>query len=221
MKNSNITPITYAPGTGANFLSYFITSANDPNPPKMILSDDGHAHFAAALYPHYMGGLYRGFKEQTINHINHFLSIDTSHYPIKKFYPVAHMKDFALLTEYFEKLIVILYDNDDIETVGKIYLGKWARHVEPYEDIKVLYQNILRSLKFYKDLYFKYNPKLEPATCFVHWKEIYVYDTSILISKLSKFTSTPEQNFNVENLNTWRESTRECEAQVTQLLNTV
>ena len=82
-----------------------------------------------------------------------------------------------------------------------------------------------RRLRFYTKifgrLYFKYNPKLEPATCFVHWKEIYVYDTSILISKVSKFTSTPEQNFNIENLNTWRELTRECEAQVTQLLNTV
>jgi hypothetical protein len=42
----------------------------------------------------------------------------------------------------------------------------------------------------------------------ISWKEIYQFDSTILINKLSTFTNIPAQNFSLDQLNQWRNATK-------------
>jgi hypothetical protein len=43
---------------------------------------------------------------------------------------------------------------------------------------------------------------------YISWKEIYHFDSTILINKLSMFTDIPAQHFSLDQLNQWRNATK-------------
>lgn len=202
MTNKHIIPVTYLGGTGARFLTYLLTSAKLSINEKIRLSHFGNAHY----------GLQRDMKHTpwgiedvpSSQHIEHILAQQPENLDNAPFFVTAHILDLDLALETFEKVIRVTYDEDDMDEINKVFLGKFG--LDDYK-IKMTPKDFLVfRMKSYVRLkpYFTRRPELEPRVLFVSWKELVHSDATTFIKKLSDYTNIPSENFNLENLLHWR-----------------
>jgi len=202
--NADIVPISYIGGTGGNFLCHFIVAAkyNDYNKYKLHLSAYGNAHGNGADIPIAPYAPYDSDDKK----IEYFLSYAVENDKIKPYYTLGHVVDSNLIHKNFAKSIRITYDDTDIDELTTVFLGKYI------SDSKKLIKNKLSifipSMRFQLVKYninFTYQDN-QSMLC-ISWKEIYQFDSTILINKLSTFTNIPAQNFSLDQLNQWRNAT--------------
>lgn len=200
-----IIPITYLGGTGARFLTYFLTCAklNKFEEPK--LSEHGSAHFG--LFKE-LGTTPWGIEERTsAEHIEWIESKSIENYD-EPLFVTAHILDLDLALEHFDKVIRLTYDEDDMDEINHVFLGKFG--LDDFKIKKTPNEFLIFRMPTYIRLHpnFTRRPELEPRVLFVSWKEMYHYDLDVIITKLHHFTEIPKNNFNADAFNHWRNVTR-------------
>jgi hypothetical protein len=202
--NTEIIPISYMSGTGGNFLCHFIVSAkyNDFSKYALKLSTYGNAHGNGADIPIAPYAPYDSDEKK----IDYLLSYNIAKDKIKPYYTLGHIVDLNLITKKFKKSIRITYDNDDIDLLTNIFIGKYVSDSKNLVRTKLSifipttkFQLVKNSTNFV----YEQNDNL---LC-VSWKNVYHDKPQILINKLHKFTDIPAINFSVDQLLEWREAT--------------
>ena len=201
-----VIPITYLGGTGARFLTYFLTCAKLNRFEEPTLSEHGSAHFG--LFKE-IGTSPWGIEERTsLEHIKWI-----QHKPISEYsepvFVTAHILDLELALEHFDKVIRLTYDEDDMDEINHVFLGKFA--LDDFKIKKTPNEFLIFRMPTYIRLHehFKRKPELEPRVLFLSWKEMYHLDLDIIITKMHEFTGIPKANFNLDAFNHWRKVTRE------------
>jgi hypothetical protein len=198
MKNNSLIPIIFISGTGGHFLMSLLITAyyNKHDPLKLGIHGDAHK----TGYGQVHGNL------KNVNNLKIFLEIAKED-PNRKFIGF-HSIHVNKVKEYFNKVIVITYDIENIDELAKIFAIKWGldQVVPPRDPLLIVKQHkielrhALNHLKVPEDNH----------TCVVHWDELFRLDPNLLVSKLSSFTDIPIENFTIDNIINWREITNTC-----------
>jgi len=191
-------------GTGGNFLCHLIVSAKQNNK-TITLSEYGNVHFTGFKD---IPGPPWGVDRADIDKINMILTT-TPRTNLKPYYTIGHIVNVDLLSQYFKKFIRIIYDEDDIDEITRVFVGKWGIDGENLKNSPAhlnyyLFENRNRT-EFYMN-YFSYDEKYNESL-FVTWKELYHLESNILINKLHSFTNIPVENFSTDMIQTWRNGT--------------
>lgn len=205
-------PITFAGGTGGQFLSYLLESAKirDLSPIDDKLSEHGNSHrlrsmhMAVAPYP----------AKLTYNDLLSVWHLPPENERIYPYYCGTHISEIDDVLSYFDKIIRVTYDLDDIDDLVPIFVAKRLLddNIIPKDDIDKIKQGIATHRHFLttQQQFFVDRPDLVPKVLCVSWKEILKYDALILIKKLSDFTEMPIEDFNYDALIAWRNATIKC-----------
>lgn len=203
----DVVPIIYMNGTGGNFLCHFIVSAKRNIKDIISLSKHGNAHIHGLKdIPHPTWGI-RIPDIDKINHINE--SLKNIQDIQKPYYTSAHISDIDLVNSYFKRHIKITYEMNDINEVVPASLGKF--HIDTENKNEEDLYKYLADIKWITMRYNKFfkNTDKENVLC-VSWKELYHSDPAIIIDKLNLFTDIPKENFSIEQLLIWRDTTKKC-----------
>jgi hypothetical protein len=211
-KHTDIVPITFIHGTGGNFLCSFIIAAKNNNQTPFVLSYHGNMHENSLKdIPTEPTSIENLDQLKIDSIINGKIMVDISPY-----YTSSHISDLELLQNYFERSIRITYDNNDILEISNAYIGKfWLDQKSYKKDINVLHKISINTLTKYQS---KFYEQLIDNVLFISWDTLLHGDSLVLIEKLSNFTQIPMENFNIDNLNHWRERTRLCIKKIHKLL---
>jgi hypothetical protein len=202
--NEDIIPITYASGTGGNFLCHFIVSATRKYNIPLRLSENGNAHLGLKD----INGSSLGTAESDINKIEYLLNTPPNPGSVKPYYTLAHISDINLVNTYFKKSIRITYDLSDTEELTYVYFGKWFTDDSKKENV---IHNTISSSRLHVHRWLRKFNKLDmPNVLFISWKELYKGDPEELILKISKFTHIDTIKFSVDDLIKWRNATNKC-----------
>ena len=203
--NEDIIPITYASGTGGNFLCHFIVRASRKSNITLKLSNNGNAHRGLKD----IEGSSLGTIKPDIEKIDHLLSTLPNSGSIKPYYTVAHISDIELVNKYFKKSIRITYDVNDVEELSYVFFGKWF--VDDSKKENVISNTISSSkLHVYRWIGKFNNINDMPNILFVSWKELYKGNIEELIHKISNFTQIDPTSFSADDLMQWRNATYKC-----------
>lgn len=216
--NSDIIPITYAGGTGGNFLCHFIVAAKYAGVKKykLPLSNLGNAHsspgkdVSGAPYPMHISDDLK---------IKHLLSVVPEPDKVKPYYTIAHIEDIQVLVDNFSKAIRIIFDESDFDELTNVFLGKYITdclNIEPKH--LHLHAPSMRFFYIKHSKSFKYEENRD-SILFITWKELYHTDPLILITKLSEFTGIPTENFSLSDIADWRNTTKFCIESVVKILS--
>ena len=197
-------------GTGGNFLCSFIIAAKNNNQSLFKLSEHGNMHSNAIKDIATPAHSIEYIDQYKINSIVE-APIDSNSAP---YYTSSHIVDLELLHNYFFRSIRIIYSTENIPEIGYTYVGKFFVDEKHYiKNIPMLYKMTINNL-------YKYQPKFTeqdiPNILYISWNELYKDDSSLLLGKISKFTSIDIDKFNISNLIQWRESTSNCINQIQQ-----
>ena len=111
---SDIIPITFMGGTGGAMLTQLLIKAKNLDFSDIILSEHGHAH---SNYQDFTICEF-GVTNPDMHKIKHVLNSDViGKYP--PYFISLHLKDLELSKKYFNKIIRITYDNNDISDIFK------------------------------------------------------------------------------------------------------
>jgi len=222
MKNNFNIPITYAGGTGGNFLSSWLNAASLNDQSALNYSEYGNAH-KTNINILYGGGMNVSTGINLSDHISEeekikLINDEINKYHLKFF--ATHMANKNLLLNFFEKTIMITYEKSNIEEIAITYVIKWAKDddsptVKKWidEQLKVktypeLYSNLE---KYQKVSLLRFLPEFTEEDneniIYVSWNNLYNDDYHVLVNKLSNQLDIPKDNFNLENLFKWRELT--------------
>ena len=216
-KHTNIIPIRYMSGTGGQFLSNFITAAKNKNNDLVYLSEHGNAHFNNLLDFKLPDDSIFGPRHDDYLKIDALLNLQANEGAIPAYYPAMHLMNIDILLNTFDKIISIYYVDDDVNDIALAFYGKYYVDQEysssvtahEYVSIKLITTSALTIFKPYND----------SNVLNISWKEMLHNDTNTLIDKISSFTSIPKDNFNIDNLLRWRETTIHCLDNISSLLN--
>jgi len=211
-KSSEIIPITFIHGTGGNFLCSFIVAAKNNNQLPFVLSYHGNMHENSLKDIPTEPTSIENLDQLKIDLIIQGKIIAK----LSPYYTASHVSDLELLQHYFERSIRITYENDDILEISSAYIGKfWLDQKSYKKDINVLHKMSINTLNKYQPNFYK-----QPIdnVLFISWGTLLHGDSSVLIEKLSNFTQIPIENFNIDNLNHWRERTTLCIKKIHKLL---
>ena len=227
-KNNNIIPISFIAGSGGRFISYLINSAKCTKPVQLQFSERGNAHdlwnleieLATTPFP---------IPFPVGEHAKIFFNVFHRHIRDKEYvkmnplpwYGSCHVEDIDALLLYFNKAIHIGFDAEDVFNITLTFLGKRI-----IDDVRV---TDMKYIKLRYSQYFTYltdslisrtvRTDLEPNLLNLTWKDIYVNDPTILIEKLSNFSSIPYEKFKLHDLIEWRRRTKNGIEEIQTLLN--
>lgn len=216
-------PITFAGGTGGQFLSYFLESAKikDLSSIDDKLSEHGNSHrlrsvhMAVAPYP----------AKLTYSDLLSVWHLPPDNEKVYPYYCGTHISEIDDVLSYFDKIIRVTYDIDDIDDLVLIFVGKRLLddNIISKNDIDKLKQGEATHRYFLttQQQFFVDRPDLAPKVLCISWKEIIKNDASNLINQLSNFTEMPIENFNYDALITWRNATFKCLNTMKQLYATL
>lgn len=203
---TNVVPIVYNLGSGGHFLTAFLTAAKLNNPNIVQLSRFGNAH-----------------KSDLIIHIPKAPTDDISVYVAKvvtklsnnltthsAYIQMHHDNYISTITPFFKKVILITYNQEDIEDLAAIFAAKFgldSANIGFDEKLKREYRGTKELLIDYFDFY---QTICEDNVFCVSWKELYHNDPILLIEKLSKYTEYNSNQFPLEKLMEWRKLTKFC-----------
>ena len=149
-KNANIIPITFVAGSGGRFISYLINSAKAVNPKKIEFSKYGNAHAIWDLNIELVSTPFNNFVPAG-EHAKIFFKAYANVRQIHKYklnnplpyYGSCHADDIDGLLMYFNKLINITYEDEDIHNIALVFVGKSL-----VDDAKINDENNLKQLYF-------------------------------------------------------------------------
>lgn len=210
MITSDIIPITFMSGTGGNFLCSFIVAAKNNNQSLFQLSEHGNMHSNAIKDIATPAHSIEYIDQNKINSIIE-APIDSTCTP---YYTSSHIVDLQLLHTYFLKSIRIIYSTENIPEIGYTYVGKFFLDEKQYiKNIPMLYMMTINNLYKYQQ---HFTEQDIANVLYISWDELYKDDISLLLDKISKFTSIDIDKFNISNLIQWRERTSNCIKQIQQ-----
>ena len=199
----NVIPINYFGGTGGQFLASFLYSASQKNNSNWKFSEYGNAHHSNQ----HRIPIIRGLIEDptSASNLKLLLEFATTIPENITAYPQAHFADPEEVLKYFDKQIKIYFEPEQAdEIIGVIILKNpegfinldtskngpiWLRRKQLMQTYRRLCNNC---------------PDLEPRMLNISWNEMVYFDPDILISKLSKFTLIPKEDFNATKFLEWR-----------------
>ena len=191
MKNYNVTPIFYIPGTGGHFLSALLNCALINNKEPMKFNEWGHMHdsgfgFNNQIKPFNVDSIKNRYKDKLV-----FIS--------------THNPDIDFLLTHFNKMIVISYDKLDFLEIASALTMKtfYTKNREVERIVKETNYNTVMMQIYMKQVVKTDNDNI----LYVSWANLYKEDPTILIDSLTKFTGTLKENFNVDTINEWRKLT--------------
>jgi hypothetical protein len=222
MKNNFNIPITYAGGTGGNFLSSWLNAASLNDQSVLNYSEYGNAH-KTNINILYGGGMNISTGTNLTKHLSEeekilLINDEVKNYHLRFF--ATHMANKNLLLNYFEKIIIITYKKSNIEEVSIVHTVKWAKDddspsVKKWVEEKLktntypeMYSSFMKYqkvslLRFLTD----FTEEVNENIIYVSWNNLYNEDYHVLVNKLSNQLDIPKENFNLENLFKWRELT--------------
>lgn len=121
-----------------------------------------------------------------------------------------HDNYISTITPFFKKVILITYNQEDIEDLAVIFAAKFGLdsvNIGFDEKLKREYRGTKELLIDYFDFY---QTICEDNVFCVSWKELYHNDPILLIEKLSKYTEYNSNQFPLEKLMEWRKLTKFC-----------
>lgn len=204
MKVNNIVPITYVPGTGGQFLSWFINNAQNNLNEDFDLSIHGNAHQNPFQY-HGENNILRKPDDAKIKDV---LGQVERRFPKTIWYPNLHVKFLQNALDVFEKIIRISVEENDFKTVNSLLVGKLKIdnlrlskteiETQSYIDTRLhdywsLLVNLFKEEPYDNVLYVKFSDLL--------------YGNYDFVEKISGFTNIPVNNFNLRNVDLWRDKT--------------
>lgn len=222
MKNNFHIPITYAGGTGGNFLSSWLNAASLNNQSILNYSEYGNAH-KTNINILYGGGMNIGTGTNLSEHLSEeekikLINDEVRNYHLRFF--ATHMANKNLLLNYFEKVIIITYEKSNIEEVAIVHTVKWAKDddsipVKKWVEEKLkskTYPEMYSSfMKYQKVSLLRFLPDFtennDNNVIYISWNNLYNDEHNILVDRLSDQLNIPKDNFNLENLFKWRELT--------------
>lgn len=221
MKETEIVPIAYMPGTGGNFLADFITHAKSPIRRILSFSTYGNSHENSHLRE--LRSLAHDIEYPDGPKIKYLLEKQRCHngvHPI--FYPAVHISDSKQLVENFEKVIKITYDEDDYTDLTVTFIGKFL--INEVGDLSLFdnpwkltgYVTSILGRIYYFNTDFK--PNITYDICYVSWKDLFVNPIPDLIENLSNYTNIPKENFTIDFVEQWRNKTKYGISEVRKLL---
>lgn len=210
----NVIPVNYFGGSGGQFLSSFLYSASQKDNNNWKFSDTGNSHYSKQHRIPVIKGLIE--DPTSSNNLKLLLEFATTIPENITVYPQAHFAQPEELFKYFDKQIKIYFEPEQAdELIGVIILKNpegflnldiskngrvWARR----KQLMQTYHRLCNSC-----------PDLEPRMLNVSWNELVYFDPDILVSKLSKFTQIPKEDFNMEKFLEWRTLTLKTISRVT------
>jgi len=208
---TDIVPIVYTGGAGGQFLSSFIKAAKDNTPNVFRFSRFGNAHMCRKDFNTIVK-----LENEPLSKIVPHMLLEIDNVPILPVYTSIHENNILETLTYFEKIILITYDETDIDEISKAFTGKWGLDTSAnnfIKDIKNVYlwskADLSKKLDIFQNAY---GDRVFPVT----WKELYKEDTSILINKLSKYTGYEVDRFPLKGINEWRRLTGICIDEITR-----
>jgi hypothetical protein len=189
MKRLDIIPIAFAGGTGGRFLSTFLYNAKE-HIDSMTLTTYGSAIFCDHdRYPH------PGPQENVTAHLVAINKLPVT--PKTKYIP-CHIYNIHLLIAFYDKVITIVHDDNDIPAILTIFRHKWGHDEQQLADylyVSGMYdQSRIHSLD-------------SPQVLNICWKDLMWQSPELFIENLSKFTHIPVTDFYKEQLCFWRSKT--------------
>jgi hypothetical protein len=201
MLNETVIPITYAQGTGGNFLCHFLVSAKNNNKSLLKFSTYGNAHTSLTDFPSPVDQSRSDIEKINIIH-RIGVTLTTGKQP--PYFTSIHIFDSDLVNSHFKKSIRITYDLDDINEIGIVSYGKCVNSPGVFKDSTTLEELISKVQRDF--IYFK--PENFSNILSISWKELFKENIEDLISKLSLFTSIDNNNFSRESIIQWRAKTQ-------------
>ena len=218
LKNTDIIPISYVPGTGGNFLSALLHMANQNIFEEMKLSEHGNAHGTS-----HMAWPSASLNTPSITHVKSLSNFEVDSFFNKPYFFSCHILDLLTIMEYFEKSIRIVYDEDDASEILMVFLGKYGIDESGFTDehIKRRYHHRYTEYKQYSNLHFNltYEKEFKDRVLFITWKELCYSSVDDLINHLSEFTNIPKHKFSVDNIVNWRRTTISCLDKIKLIIN--
>jgi hypothetical protein len=210
MKNNSIIPITFMSGTGGNFLCSFIVAAKNNNQSSFQLSEHGNMHSNAIKDIATPAHSIEYIDQHKINSIIE-APINSNIIP---YYTSSHIVDLNLVNTYFHKSIRIIYSTENIPEIGYTYVGKFFVDEKQYiKNMSVLYTMTINNLYKYQQ---QFTNQDVTNVLYISWDDLYKDDITLLLDKISKFTSIDVDKFNISNIIHWRERTSNCIKQIQQ-----
>ena len=226
MKNKNIVPITFIAGTGGRFISYLINSAKAIESTPLKLSKYGNAHAIWDLEIEIASTPFNNLTSSAENAKFFFSSFAmarkkvnyTKNNPLP-YYGSCHTDDVEGLLWYFDKVINISFDVEDIHNIALVFAGKAYVDDANINDTAVLKQLYSNTITLLINSVRRPKPELEPNLLNISWKDIYQNDPTKLIHKLSEFCNIPHEKFRIDELIEWRNRTSNCIKEMSSILD--
>jgi hypothetical protein len=206
---NDIIPITFAGGTGGAMLTQLLIKAKKLDFSDITLSKNGNAHSNLEdIEPCTLG-----IPNSDIDKITHIMNANVLG-KVAPYFVSLHLKDLNMFSKYFNKIIRITYEDDDVEDLAYIFVMK--NNVDIGEITDLDYLTKFNQRKLFLKMYQPYFKHLESNDniLYVRWKEIYNGNESELINTLADFTSIPKINFNENLINNWRHVTKASLAEI-------
>jgi hypothetical protein len=218
MKNKTIIPILYLPGTGGHFLMNFITYAKLNVSTHINISEHGNAHNnASEIY------VVDNFDNlDTSSKIQSILSLSHPN-TISPYFCACHINEVDEVLLYFDKVIRISIDYDDIDEISHSYFGKWFIDRKEFKsdlaDVLRIKHKIFTKTNSYRGLVRLFNDKENTSLLTISWKELVHDDVNDLVRKISEFVNINREQFTMQNLIDWRLATKNGIEEIQTLLN--
>lgn len=206
-------PICFLGGSGGSFLNSWLTSAKYNVKCELQFSDYGGMHTLKHLE---LPGHMHAITENIVTKLEYIKSLQfldnySERYP--PYFTTIHEPAVNVL-EYFDRVINITYQIRDTNDLTACFIMKWGRDIR-----KSASGHYAEQAKLYTDKHHLFKPIKNENVCNVSWTELFYYtDLDPFISKLSLFTGIPTNNFNIENLISWRNKSKETISLVNKLL---
>jgi len=207
----HIIPVIYHGGTGGHFVAALLNRARnnkkDPGDNCYGLSEFGNCH-RSDIDLGSSGGLDVPFETQMVLLRTKIAENTPEHYPC---YPPMHLRDWLKFKETFERTIKIIYDQDDVVEIGKVFLVKWGvdENLLPASRVQI------RGWGAYqKNAILRRQPEWSPETQWgdrvanISWRELTREDPQIVTDRLSRLTGLAQDHFDMGFMEEWRRRTR-------------
>ena len=214
MKTGKIIPVSYCTPTGGAFIAAFLTAAKNNNFAQPEFMKYGNSHRTGlddVVVP-------RGEMLDTDEHKLNLL-LDAPIEDNVPYFISTHLEELSILESNFDKVIRITYDSTDIDELINVYIGKVCFDVFDRDLTLSKRRGVMHMLYMLNHKESFVTGTTTDSVLYLPWKTIYHDDSSKLIKKLSKFTSIPVSQFNVQFLDSWKNKTQECISTVETLIN--